>query len=86
MLPKYFLTSGDSNSLKMRRLAELNVLLLSEITLEGTPRCAVNVLKHHKKALTVMSGTSSRWMARVTQQVNRLIKTLLVSFKYRGPA
>ena len=60
MLPKYFLTSEDSSSLKMRRLADLNVLLLSEITLEGTPRRAVNLLKHRKKAPAVMSGTSSR--------------------------
>ena len=60
MLPKYFLTSGESSSLKMRRLADLNVLLLSEITLDGTPRRAVNLLKHCKKAPAVMSGTSSR--------------------------
>ena len=60
MLPKYFLTSGDSSSLKMRRLADLNVLLLSEITLEGTPWHAVNLLERRRKAPAVMSGTSSR--------------------------
>ena len=69
----------------------LNVLALSEIIFLGIPLLAENCFKHWTKVIVVMSSTSSRWIARVTQQVNKQIHTLSLlapslHLTYIGPA
>lgn len=75
----------------MSLAASLNVLPLSDITLDGTPRLAEKRLKLLRKVSVVMSVTKSRCTARVAQQVYKHSHTLEVSdalavFTYRGPA
>ena len=55
--------------------AALKVFALSEIILLGRPLPAINLFKHQMNAEVDNSFTSSRWMALVTQQVNKQIHT-----------
>ena len=72
---------------EMILLADLKVLLLSDITVRGRPLRAENHLKHQIKESAVMSKTSSRWIALVTQQVNKEIHTFVSDpFRNNGPA
>ena len=70
--------------------ADLNVFPLSEISLRGKPRLAVNRLKLLMKASVVISGTSSKCTALITQHVYKQIHTLFpfvnLSLVYSGPA
>ena len=50
MRVRLHLSPSSNTSSLSESLADLNVLLLCEITLDGTPRRPVNVLKHRKKA------------------------------------
>ena len=56
--------------------AALTVLSLSEMFFLGSPLLAENCFKHRMKVAVDMSNTSSRWIAWVTQQVNRQIHIL----------
>ena len=71
--------------------ASLNVLPLSDITLDGTPHLAAKRLKLLRKVLVVMSVTMSRCTARIAQHVYKHSHTLEVSdvsavLTYKGPA
>ena len=67
------------------RLADLNVLALSEISSFGRP-LETNLLKHLINDLAESSVTTSKCTAQTTAQVNRQIQcSLSESFKYSGP-
>lgn len=53
--------------------------VLADIILTGKPLLEVKHLKQRMNASFVMSGTTSRWAAQVTQQVYRQIHTFLVA-------
>ena len=74
---KNFSTSGWLIIATKILFADLNVLLLSDISFRGTPLLAVNLLKHKINDEAVMSTTKSKCTALVTQQVKRHIHTLL---------
>ena len=71
--------------------AHLNVLPLSDITLDGIPRLAAKRLKLPIKVSMVMSMTRSRCKARVEQQVYKHSHTLedpdaSTVLTYKGPS
>ena len=57
----------------------LKVFALSEIIFLGRPLLAIYLFKQWMNAKVDNSLTSSRWMALVTQQVNKQIHTFLSS-------
>ena len=63
--------SGNSNKPTRVLAADLKVLPLSEFISLGTPNWEVNLLKHLRNVSAAKSGTKSKWMARVTPQVNK---------------
>ena len=67
---------GHSNKAKRLRDADLKVFALSEMIREGTPLRAQNLRKFLKNASVDISGTRSRYTARVTQHVYSDIHTL----------
>ena len=68
---KYSFTVGSFNVSRIMRLADLNVLALSEISSFGRPLLETNLLKHLINDLAESSVTTSKCTARTTAQVNR---------------
>ena len=66
---KYLLASGVSSNCLSILEAALNVLVLSEIIMDGMPRQAEKRLKLLMKAVVVKSMTKSRWTALVEEHV-----------------
>ena len=85
---QYRFTSGCVMTFFITLAAALNVLALSETITSGIPRLAQNLLRQRTNVSVDMSGTTSMWMAWVTQHVYRQIHifSLLVALTCNGPA